>query len=77
MSDDAASLVTIARFSRLHEAQLAKTRLEDAGIPCMLSPPDATGLTSMFDAEHSGIQLKVAAENAEDARATLDTSAGA
>jgi hypothetical protein len=70
MSDDA-PLVTIARFDRLHEAQLAQTQLEDADISCMLSPPDATGLTSMFTAKHSGVKLKVTADRADEARAVL------
>lgn len=72
MSDDAVSLVTVARFDQLHNAQLAKAQLEDAGIACMLSPPDATGLTSMFDAEHSGVKLKVTADDEADARALLN-----
>jgi len=71
MSDDA-PLVTVARFDRLHEAQLAKAQLKDADIPCMLSPPDTTGLTSMFTAKHSGVKVMVPADRAEEARAVLD-----
>jgi hypothetical protein len=37
----------------------------------MLSPPDATGLTSMFTAKHSGVKLKVTADRADEARAVL------
>jgi len=73
MSDDA-PLVTVARFDRLHEAQLAQTQLDDAGIPCMVTNADATGLSSMFDAERSRIQLKVSAPKADEARAVLNAA---
>jgi len=73
MSDDA-PLVTVARFDRLHEAQLAKTQLDDAGIPSMVTNADLTGLTSMFDAEHSGVQVKVPANQADEARAVLNAA---
>lgn len=73
MSDDA-PLVTVARFDRLHEAQLAKAQLDDADIPCMLTNADATGLSSMFDAERSRVQLKVPADRADEARAVLDVA---
>lgn len=72
MPDDSSSLVTVARFDRLHEAQLAQTRLADADIPCMLSNPDMTGMTSMFDAEHSGVKVMVPADRAEEAQTILD-----
>ncbi len=74
MPDDSSAddLVPVARFDRLHAAQLAQTRLADADIPCMLSNPDMTGLSSMFDAEHSGVKVMVPAHRAEEARAVLD-----
>lgn len=75
MPDDSASLITIARFNRLHEAQLAQARLDDAGIRCMLSNPNMTGLASMFDAERGGIKIMVPADDAEEARAVLDADA--
>lgn len=61
----------LIRFDCPHDARLANAQLEDADIPCMLSPPDATGLTSMFTAKHSGVQVKVTANRAGDARAVL------
>jgi hypothetical protein len=69
-----APLVTVARFDRLHEAQLAQTQLDDADIPCMVTNADATGLSSMFDAERSRVQVKVPADRADEARAVLDVA---
>ena len=69
MSD--ASLVTVARYAMRGGAQLAKTRLEDAGIPCMLANADQSGLATMFEATEGGVQLKVPADKAEAARAVL------
>jgi hypothetical protein len=77
MSDDSTSLVTVARFDRLHAAQLAQTQLDDAGIPCMLMNADATGLSSMFDAERSRVQVKVPADRADEARAVLNVTGDA
>ncbi len=71
---DNAPLVTVARFDRVHDAQLAKTQLDDAGIPCMLTNADATGLSSMFDAERSRVQVKVPADRADEARAVLNVT---
>ncbi len=70
MSD--ASLVTVARYDMRGGAQLAKTRLEDAGIPCMLANADQSGLTPMFDATEGGVQAKVPANRADEARNVLD-----
>lgn len=72
--DDPSQLAIVARFNRLHEAQLARAQLEDAGIACMLVNPGMTGMTSIFDAEHSGVKLKVAADDADEARAVLDAT---
>jgi len=74
-SDD--RLITIARYERRGDAELARTRLEDAGIPCMLANAEQSGLAMMFDASRSGVQVKVAADRADDARALLDDAADA
>ncbi len=65
-------LVTVARYDTRGDAQLAKTRLDDAGIPCMLSNTEHSGLGMMFDASRSGVQVKVPAERADEARTLLD-----
>lgn len=68
------SLTTIARYETTGAAQLAKTRLDDAGIPCMLANADQSGLAPMFDATEGGVQLKVPADQAGDARTVLGRS---
>lgn len=66
-------LVTVARYDSRGDAQLAKTRLDDADIPCMLSNTEHSGLGMMFDASRSGVQVKVPAPHADDARALLNS----
>lgn len=68
-SDD--RLVTVVRYDSRGDAQVAKTRLDDADIPCMLSNTEHSGLGMMFDASRSGVQVKVPAGRAEEARALL------
>lgn len=68
-------LVTIARCDTRGDAQLARTRLEDADIPCLLSNEEQAGLAMIFDASRSGVQVKVPADRAEEARALLEADA--
>ena len=68
-------LVTVARYDAQGDAQLARARLEDAGIPCMLANQEQSGLAPMFDATEGGVQVKVAADRAEEARALLESDA--
>lgn len=70
MPDD--RLVTIARYDTRGDAQLAKARLQEAGLPCMLANADQSGLPTMFEATEGGVQVKVPARHADDARAVLD-----
>jgi hypothetical protein len=65
-------LVTVARYDTRGDAQLAQTRLEDAGIACMLANADQAGLAMMFDSSRSGVQVKVPADRADEARALLE-----
>ncbi|MFO8100311.1 MAG: DUF2007 domain-containing protein [Salinibacter sp.] len=69
MPDD--RLATVARYDRTGDAQLAKTQLEAAGIPCMLANEDQSGLATMFEGTSGGVQVRVPADQAEDARAVL------
>lgn len=71
MPDDA-PLVTVARYDSTGEAQLAKTQLEDAGIPCMLTNAGQAGLAPMFEATEGGVQVKVPANQADEARDVLN-----
>lgn len=64
-------LVTVARYDAEGDARLAKTQLEDAGIRCMLSNVGQSGLAPMFDATEGGVQVKVAANRADEAREVL------
>lgn len=70
--DSADALVTVARYDSRGDAQLAQTQLDDAGIPCMLANADQAGLAPMFDAAEGGVQIKVTAGRADEARDVLD-----
>jgi len=65
-------LVTVARYDSEGDAQLARAQLEDAGIRCMLANAEQAGLAMLFDADHSGVQVKVPADRADAARAVLE-----
>lgn len=67
-----APLVTLARYDSAGAARLAKTQLEDAGIPCMLANAEQSGLAPMFAAAEGGVQVKVSANRADEARDVLD-----
>lgn len=71
MPDD--RLTTVARYDSAGDARLAKTRLEDAGISCMLANQGQSGLAPMFDATEGGVQVKVPADRADEARTLLAT----
>lgn len=70
MPDD--SLVPVARYDTRGDAQLAQTQLEDAGIPSMLANATQSSLPPMFDATEGGVQVKVAANRADEARDVLN-----
>jgi Putative prokaryotic signal transducing protein len=67
MSD---ALVTVSTYRQMSEAQVARTALEAAGIPSVISSPfgESTALQSLG----AGIRLQVHAEDAEDADAVLN-----
>lgn len=65
-------LVTVARFDTQGDARLAKTQLDGAGIPCLLANEEQAGLAMIFDPTRGGVQLKVPANRADEARALLD-----
>jgi hypothetical protein len=73
MPDD--PLVTVARYDTRGEAELARARLDDVGIPCLLANAAQAGLTMMFDARRSGVQVRVPAEQVEAARSILGDAA--
>ena len=67
-------LITVARYDAAGQARLATTQLDDAGIPCMLANADQSGLAPMFEATEGGVQVKVPADRADEARAVLGLS---
>ncbi len=70
MNDD--DLVTIDRFLFLAEAELARTRLEAAGIDAVLADENVVRL-SWGDAQaHGGVRLQVRRRDAEEAREVLE-----
>jgi hypothetical protein len=65
-------LAIVARYDTAGDARLAKTQLENADVPCMLANAPQSGLASMFDATEGGVQVKVRADRADEARDILD-----
>jgi hypothetical protein len=62
-------MVTVERYTDMLQAELAKGRLESAGIDCFLSGENA-GL--LYGNGLDSVQLQVAAVDEDDARAVLN-----
>jgi hypothetical protein len=62
-------MVTIERYTDMLQAELAKGRLESAGIDCFLAGENA-GL--LYGNGLDSVQLQVAAADEDDARAILN-----
>jgi hypothetical protein len=60
-------IVTIARFRDVVQAQLARGRLESAGIPCFLADENIHRITGQFSFVFGGIRLLVRQEDSEEA----------
>jgi hypothetical protein len=65
-------LVTVARFDYPYQAQLARTRLGDAGIPSTVENEDMTGLHMIFNMSLSGVKVKVPEDYYNKAEQLLD-----
>ena len=63
------AMVTVERYTDMLQAELAKGRLESAGIDCFLAGENA-GL--LYGNGLDSVQLQVAAIDEEDARAVLN-----
>jgi len=72
--ENEAELVTIASFHESAEAEMAKGRLQSAGIDCFLVGENTAVL---YGNAIGGLQLQVNAEDESDARAALDIRAAA
>jgi hypothetical protein len=64
--------VTVARYDSRGDAQLARARLENADIPCLLANAEQAGLAMMFDSGRSGVQVKVPPGRVDEARDVLE-----
>ncbi len=69
MPDD--RLETVTRYDTTGDAQLAKTQLAAADIPCLIANEDQSGLATMFEGTGGGVHVKVPADQVEAARAVL------
>ena len=66
---DEPELVTIERYNDTLEADLAKTRLDSAGITSFLVGENAA---TLYDNGLGGLQLQVSPKDEEDARTILN-----
>jgi hypothetical protein len=64
-------LVEVASFMYVHEAELAATHLDAAGVPSAISNRNTLGLHSLLSVALGGVKLMVAAEDLELAREIL------
>ncbi|HHP7239484.1 putative signal transducing protein [Longibacter sp.] len=65
--------VAVAVFDTVGEAELARLRLQDAGISCVISGTGTAGLpAAMFSGVAARVRIMVAKSDAEAARAVLE-----
>ena len=69
------SLVTIAAFTSVHEAHLAKSALDAAGIPAVLDNEHIVSMHWGYSNLVGGVKVLVESSRAEEARAILGTVA--
>ena len=65
-------LVTLRRFRDVHEALLAKGKIESAGIECMLADDNLVRMDWLWSNAVGGLRLQARQEDVEDALAILD-----
>lgn len=73
--DEDDALTTVATFSLVAEAEIARTRLEAAGIDAHVADAMTTTLVSHMTPALGGVRLQVAARHAEEARELLGVEA--
>lgn len=66
------SLITLTTFPTRIEAEIAKSRLETAGIKAMISADDAGGMLPTPFAYTAGTELTVREQDVEQAKAILE-----
>jgi putative signal transducing protein len=69
--ENSGKAVTIARFSGLLEASLAKSLLDSAEIPCFLVDDNMVRMAWFFSDGLGGVRLQVAEEDVDDALEVL------
>ncbi len=68
-------MVVIAEFNRVVDADLAKSRLEAAGIQAVLLDAHTVAMNPLYSPALGGVKIAVADEDAPRARAILETPA--
>ncbi|OLQ93084.1 phosphoenolpyruvate synthase [Vibrio panuliri] len=66
-------MIVVARFSFPHEAQIAKSSLEAAGIECCIADEHTINTQWLYSNAIGGVRLLVDEENAELAQSILAT----
>ncbi|AUI88385.1 phosphoenolpyruvate synthase [Vibrio azureus] len=66
-------MVVVARFSFPHEAQMAKSNLESAGIECFIADEHTINTQWLYSNAMGGVRLLVCEENAQLAQQILNT----
>jgi hypothetical protein len=67
------TLVTVATFTTLVEAEMARVRLERIGIPAFLGNSVAVGVMPFLGNDLGGISLQVLEKDADQARELLES----
>ena len=68
-------MIVVAAFTSVHEAQLARTALQAAGIQTALQNEHIVSMNWMYSNLVGGVKLIVERERADEARAVLATAA--
>ncbi len=75
MRSKKATMVVIAEFNRLVDADLAKSRLEAAGIQAVLLDAQIVAMNPLYSPALGGVKIAVADEDTPRARTILKTPA--
>jgi len=67
-----AYVITLARFEKPEEAQLARMRLEAGGVPAFIPDENTIQVQWMYANALGGVRLQIAEEDFERAKEILD-----
>lgn len=65
------SLVLVSSYSKVIDAEIAKSLLDAAGIYCVVVNDSLVAMDSLMGIGYGGVQLKVRPEDLEKAKKTL------